>query len=173
MREWTILFRKFELRRHISCCNWPVSVRDQSLLFTWGAGSKDLKGDHMIFRGNVRGGGQASLTEYKREEGRSCRKLTANEGGGVVKMLQSLMGDHVHSPCHNQIPPTSPSDKKRQKKNKRARPGENNFISFKSYHGVFFLFERNMTTIIWNYLSAGNRSFVTPSWHLNTFCWLD
>ena len=59
-----------------------MSVRDQSLLFTWGAGSKDLKGDHMIFRGNVRGGGQASLTEYKREEGRSCRKLTANEGGG-------------------------------------------------------------------------------------------
>ena len=52
------------------------------------------------------------------------------------------MGDHVHSLCHNQIPPTSPSDKKRQKekkkKKKRARPGENNLISFKSYHGVFF-----------------------------------
>ena len=63
--------------------------------------------------------------------------------GGVVKMLQSLMGDHVHSPCHNQIPPTSPSDKKRQKKKKekkRARPGENNLISFKSYHGVLFFF---------------------------------
>ena len=97
----------------------------------------ELKGDHMIFRGNVRGGGQASLTEYKREEGRSCRKLTANEGG-IVKMLQSFMRDHVHSPSHNQIPPTSPSDKKRQKKKKRARPGENNFISFKSYHDVFF-----------------------------------
>ena len=70
-------------------------------------------------------GFKASLTEYKREEGRSCRKLTANEGGGVVKMLQSLMGDHVHSPCHNQIPSTSLSDKKRQKeKKKRARPGE-------------------------------------------------
>ena len=57
-------------------------------------------------------------------------------------MLQSLMGDHVYSPCHNQIPPTSPSDKKRQKekkkKKKRARQGENNLISFKSYHGVFF-----------------------------------
>ena len=39
----------------------------------------ELKGDHMIFRGNVRGGGgQASLTEYK---GGSYRKLTANEGG--------------------------------------------------------------------------------------------
>ena len=85
----------------------------------------ELKGDHMIFRGNVRGGGQASLTEYK---GGSYRKLTANEGG-IVKMLQSLMGDHVHSSCHNQIPPTSPSDKKRQKKKKerkRTRPGENN-----------------------------------------------
>ena len=100
----------------------------------------ELKGDHMIFRGNVRGGGgQASLTEYK---GGSYRKLTANEGG-IVKMLQSLMGDHVHSSCHNQIPPTSPSDKKRQKKKKekkRARPGENNLISFKSYHGVLFFF---------------------------------
>ena len=41
----------------------------------------ELKGDHMIFRGNVRGGGgQASLTEYK---GGSYRKLTANEGGIV------------------------------------------------------------------------------------------
>ena len=99
----------------------------------------EFKGDHMIFRGNVRGGGQASLTEYK---GGSYRKLTANEGG-IVKMLQSLMGDHVHSSCHNQIPPTSPSDKKRQKKKKkkkRARPGENNLISFKSYHGVLFFF---------------------------------
>ena len=58
-------------------------------------------------------------------------------------MLQSLTGDHVHSPCHNQIPPTSPSDKKRQKKKKekkRVRPGENNLISFKSYHGVLFFF---------------------------------
>ena len=141
MREWTIIFRKFELRRHISCRNWAVSVRDHSLLFTWGAGSKDLKGDHIIFRGNVRGGGrgQASLTEYK--GGGSYRKLTANEGG-IVKMLQSLMGDHVHSPCHNQIPPTSPIDKKRQKKKKRARPGENNLISFKSYHGVLFFYLR-------------------------------
>ena len=50
------------------------------------------------------------------------------------------MRDHVHSPSHNQIPPTSPSDKKRQKKKKRARPGENNFISFKSYHDVFFFY---------------------------------
>ena len=86
----------------------------------------ELKGDHMIFRGNVRGGGgQASLTEYK---GGSYRKLTANEEG-IVKMLQSLMGDHVHSSCHNQIPRTSPSDKKRPKKKKerkRTRPGENN-----------------------------------------------
>ena len=85
----------------------------------------ELKGDHMIFRGNVRGGGgQASLTEYK---GGSYRKLTANEGG-IVKMLQSLIGDHVHSSCHNQIPPTSPSDKKDKKKKerKRTRPGENN-----------------------------------------------
>ena len=96
----------------------------------------DLKGDDMIFRGNVRGGGgQASLTEYK---GGSYRKLTANEGG-IVKILQSLMGDHVHSSCHNQIPPTSPSDKKKtKKKKKRARPGENNLISFKSYHGILF-----------------------------------
>ena len=85
----------------------------------------ELKGDHMIFRGNVRGGGgQASLTEYK---GGSYRKLTANEGG-IVKMLQSLIGDHVHSSCHNQIPPTSPSDKKRhtKKERKRTRPGQNN-----------------------------------------------
>ena len=36
---------------------WNETSRDQSLLFAWGAGSKDLKGDHMIFRGNVRGGG--------------------------------------------------------------------------------------------------------------------
>ena len=36
-------------------------------------------------------------------------------------MLQSLMGDHVHSSCHNQIPPTSPSDKKRQKKKRKEK----------------------------------------------------
>ena len=29
------------------------------------------------------------------------------------------MGDHVHSPCHNQIPSTSLSDKKRQKEKKK------------------------------------------------------
>ena len=38
-------------------------------------------------------------------------------------MLQSLVGDHVHSPCHNQIPPTSPSDKKRQKEKKKKKKG--------------------------------------------------
>ena len=52
--------------------------------FYLGSGVEGFKGDHMIFKGNVRGGGdQASLTEYKREEGRSCRKLTAYGGGGV------------------------------------------------------------------------------------------
>ena len=58
------------------------------------------------------------------------------------------MGDHVHSPCHNQIPPTSPIDKKRQKKKKRARPGENNLISFKSYHGVLFFYLRETRLLL-------------------------
>ena len=42
---------------------WNETSRDQSLLFAWGAGSKDLKGDHMIFRGNVRGGEGSSVAK--------------------------------------------------------------------------------------------------------------
>ena len=41
-----------------------MSVRDQSLLFAWGAGSMDLKGDDMIFRGNVRGEGEFQDQEF-------------------------------------------------------------------------------------------------------------
>ena len=97
----------------------------------------ELKGYHMIFRGNVRGGGgQASLTEYK---GGSYRKLTANEGG-IVKMLQSLMGDHVHSSCHNQIPPTSLSDKKRQKKRKGKELDQAKTIKLALNHITAFYF---------------------------------
>ena len=100
----------------------------------------ELKGDHMIFRGNVRGGGQASLTEYK---GGSYRKLTANEGG-IVKMLQSLMGDHVHSSCHNQIPPTSLSDKKRQKKRKGKELDQAKTIrSALNYITAFYFLEKH------------------------------
>ena len=88
-------------------------------------------------------GFKASLTEYKREEGRSCRKLTANEGGGgVVKMLQSLMGDHVHSPCHNRIPSTSPSDKKRQKEKKKEQDQAKTIESALNHITAFFFYLR-------------------------------
>ena len=77
----------------------------------------ELKGDHMIFRGNVRGGGQASLTEYK---GGSYRKLTANEGG-IVKMLQSLMEITCILPVTIKFlqPPQAIRKDKRKKKKKK------------------------------------------------------
>ena len=42
-----------------------MSVRDQSLLLAWGAGSMNLKGDDMIFRGNVWGGENFMTKSFK------------------------------------------------------------------------------------------------------------
>ena len=60
----------------------------------------------MIYRENAGGGDQSSPTEYKREDYRKMTdcQLTANEegdhknitepygGGGIIRILQSLMG---------------------------------------------------------------------------------
>ena len=52
------------------------------------------------------------------------------------------MGDHVHSPSHNRIPSTSPSDKKRQKEKKKEQDQAKTIESALNHITAFFFYLR-------------------------------